>query len=170
MGESKRRARLDPNYGQIPNLSTTALKDKHSESVLEELFSHFNLELRQLITAQSFPDNYAEVSDRISDWLHHRLLSYRPEDRTYIAQFIFDLISEIENKSVTDQYGRQNYISPIMVCCFLKATKHYFDPESLANFKYILDQSFEQLQQSSSVDLFTQSIIQDMQHQLAQTI
>lgn len=170
MGESKRRARLDPNYGKIPHLSTTALKDRHSESVLEELFSHFNLELRQLITAKSFPAHYSEVSDRISDWLHHRLLSYRPEDRTYIAQFIFGLISQLEDESVIDQYGRQNYISPILLCCFLKATKHYFEPESLADLKHRLDQSFEQLQQSSSVDLFTQSIIQDMQHQLTPTV
>ena len=166
MGEAKRRAQLDPNFGKVPHLSTTALKDRQAELVLEQLFTRFSVELKKLITAQSFPDNYSQVSDQITNWLHHRLLKYYPSDRQYIAQFIFRLMTHLSSESVVDQSGTQNEVSLVLFCCFLKATKNYLAPEALSNLAAKLDRSFAQRRTESPLSIFEESIYQELQQQL----
>jgi hypothetical protein len=85
MGEVKRRSKFDPNYGKIFDLSSTSAKIQHSELVVDQLFTTFSSEFKTLISAQAFPNTYQSICDRISDWLHQRLLQYRPSDLLYIA-------------------------------------------------------------------------------------
>ncbi len=169
MGEAKRRALLDPNFGKVPHLSTTVLKDRQAELVLDELFTRFPVELKELVTAQSFPDNYSQVSDQISNWLNHRLLKYYPSDRQYIAQYVIGSITYLSCESVVEQSGRKNEVSLVFFCCFLKATKNYLPPETLRDLAARLDRSFAQRRTKSPLSIFEESIYQELQQQLTPT-
>ncbi|MGL5833218.1 MAG: hypothetical protein ACRC1Z_08295, partial [Waterburya sp.] len=123
MGEAKRRQQKDPNYGKIPNLSTTSAKLRNSELVVEELFTHFATDLKKLIIAQSFPDDYSQITTHITHWLNNRLERYHESDRAYIAQFILGLIANLDNQSVIDKYQHHHQISPILLASIFQATK-----------------------------------------------
>jgi hypothetical protein len=130
MGEAKRRQQKDPNYGKLPSLSTTSAKSRHSELVIEELFTRFAPDLKKLITAQSFPDDYSQITTNITHWLHHRLQQYRQSDRAYIAQFIFALIAQLDDQLVVDKYQNSHSVSPILLASIFQATKSYFSDEA----------------------------------------
>ena len=169
MGEAKRRALLDPNFGKVPHLSTTTIKERHAEEVLDELFTCFPVELKELITAQSFPDNYSHITEQISNWLNHRLLKYYPTDRQYIAQYVIGSITYLICESVVDRGGTQNEVSLVFFCCFFKATKNHLPPESLRNLAAKLDSYFVQRRTEYPLSIFEESIYQELQQQLTPT-
>jgi hypothetical protein len=127
MGEAKRRRQLDPNYGKIHRLSNDAVKTQQAELVIKELFTYFSVELKTLMIATSFPNNYLEFTERVKRWLTLRLSRYTPQDRSCIAQFIFALITNLEDGIITDSYDREHPVSPLIICCFLRVTKNYND-------------------------------------------
>ena len=63
MGEAKRRSQSDPNYSKVFNLSSAAARERHSQLILEQLFTDCRAESRTLISAKTFPDNYQSM-----DW------------------------------------------------------------------------------------------------------
>lgn len=149
MGEAKRRSQSDPNYGQFFNLYSTAAKIQHSELVVNELFILFASELKILIRAKAFPDDYQQMCDRITHWLHQRLLRYRPEDRQYIAQFVLGVIAQLDDYSVVDQYQQKDEVSPVLLCCVFQATKSYFSDEALSKMELRLQKTLDRALPSS---------------------
>lgn len=164
MGEAKRRSKSDPNYGKFFDLSSASAKQKHSELVLQELFTFFSSELKILMSAKTFPAQYPSICERISSWFEQRLLPYRPGDREYIAQFILGLAVTLgEEFSLKDHFGRQDDISLALFHCLFQATKHYLNQDALINLKLRLQDALEHLEDHDSNQLFTQSLLEQIQ-------
>ena len=163
MGESKRRKQLDPSYGKVYHLPNDTLKAQQAERVVTEMFACFSEDLKQLMIATSFPDHYSQTTERIQHWFNLRLSQYAPDDRCFIAQYIFTLISHLEDAMVTDGYNRQHPVSPLIICCFLKVTKNYFEPDTLLYLKQKLQRDFPQLSPQQKGDSLSQSFIDEIQ-------
>ena len=159
MGEAKRRKKLDSTYGKFLNLSSTA-KEKHSESVLEELFTTFGSELKTLILAQTLPDNFQSICERMTDWFQHKLLRYRPLDRDYILKFILNMSATLgEEFTVKEKSSNQESdVSPILFFCIFQATRNCLTDEALLELKSRLENTLKEfpLLQESTPSLLEQ--------------
>lgn len=112
MGEAKRRSQSDPNYGKLFNLSSDAAKARHSQLFVEQLFTDCRTESRALISAQTFPDDYQLICDRLSGWFEQKLLQYRPQDREYLAQYTLGIAATIGDEFVHQKpFGQHDEIS-----------------------------------------------------------
>ena len=145
MGEAKRRKQLDPNYGRVYSLSNKALKLQEAERILTELFESFSKELKQLMIAVDFPDNYSQTTESIKDCFELRVSKYTHDDRCFIARFIFGLMCHLEETLVADDYNREYPVSPIIICCFLEVTKQYLEPDALSSLKNNFQREYGQL-------------------------
>ena len=111
MGESKRRKQLDSNYGTIPLLSSKSQPEKHVNSIIESLSVKFETEIKAIASAESIPDNYMPIKQRINRWLEGILEPYRESDRTLIASSIMACYAQIANEYET---------SPLLIKCFFE--------------------------------------------------
>lgn len=164
MGEAKRRSQLDPNYGQFFNLSSVATKNQHSQLVIGELFAAFVPEFKILIRAKTFPDDYQQICTRVTNWIECRLLRYRQEDRTHIAQFILGMIAQLDDYLVIDQYQQKDEVSPVLLCCLFQATKSYFSDEDLSKMKLRLRKLLDQFTHHHETQFFGQSLLEQIQY------
>jgi hypothetical protein len=64
MGEAKRRKKLDSIYGQIPSLTSVNQKQKHVDLILDQLFSQFDTELKQIAKAESMIELMIVISKK----------------------------------------------------------------------------------------------------------
>ena len=163
MGEAKRRAKIDSNYGKLNNLCTTALKEKQAELVLQELFANFPEQIHKLLTAQCFPEDYSEICGKIGHWLQERLAVYYPEDREYIVRFTVNLIY-ILGREYSIRHGHKYVeVSPVFICCFFRVAKNYFVPEELKKLAKSIETYFAEEHKDSAPTAFEQSIYEEMQ-------
>lgn len=164
MGEAKRRSKSDPNYGKFFALSSAAAKAKHSELIVDELFTVFDSEFKTLISAKTFPDDYQSICDRLASWFEQKLLQYRRQDRDYIVQFVLGMAAKIGDEFVLEQqFGRHDTISPALFCCLFLATKSYLDDDALVQFQAILKQALKKLNRDDSTQLFAISLLEQTQ-------
>ena len=164
MGEAKRRSKNDPNYGKLFDLSSAAAKARHSELVVDELFTLFHSEFKTLISAKTIPDNYQSICDRTKDWFGKRLLNYRPRDREYIVQFVLGMAAKIGDEFVLErEFGQHGTISPALFCCLFQATKNYLHDDALLQFQAILKKALEKLDPDDSTQLFAVSLLEQIQ-------
>ena len=89
MGEASRRKKLDPNYGQVPSLSTPSMKEKHSGEIFLELMKQFPQAFTHLFKTRDVPENYQTVTEEVRLWLNNQLLIYREADRADLAKLLF---------------------------------------------------------------------------------
>ena len=76
MGAASRRKKLDPNYGKVISLPTPSLKYKHLDKISQEFLKQFDQELDELLEAETVPENYQTIKEKVRLWLHNRLLVY----------------------------------------------------------------------------------------------
>ena len=156
MGAAARRKKLDPNYGKVTSLSTPDLKHKHSEIIFEELTEHFKVELAPLFHAKTVPDNYQTVTEEIRSWLHDKLLTYREQDRVYLAKYVFFMLVEIEERVS---------FSPVVISCIFKAVKDYFTPNELQSLLNRFDRELPTTQ-SDAIDPCEQFAYEDISQEI----
>ncbi len=136
MGEAKRRKQLDSNYGKIHFLATPAEKDKHIKKIIHELFSQFKSELTELITAETIPENYDAIQEKLAAWLSHKLSDYHPCDRTAIANALILYCGEM-----SAEYD----CSPVLFMCFVDMTSPHLPEEERQKITKILENLTAQL-------------------------
>lgn len=130
MGEAKRRKKLDPSYGQVHSLKNLKQREKHFDSLLEELFNQFKPELRKLILAEYIPDDYLQIKENISLWLETKLSGYRSEDKTMFANSLLLFGGEINLELDS---------SPILFMCFMEVIKPYLSEEEWSAIDRLAD-------------------------------
>ncbi|MGF1539139.1 MAG: hypothetical protein ACFCU5_01600 [Pleurocapsa sp.] len=130
MGEAKRRKQLDPGYGATHFLATPAERDKHIKKIIHELFSQFKSELTELITAETIPDNYEEIQEKLAAWLSQRLSDYRSGDRAAIANALILYCGEL-----SAEYD----CSPVLFMCFVDMTNSHLPAEERQKIAQILE-------------------------------
>lgn len=160
MGEAKRRQKLDPNYGKIFDLSSAAAKERHSQLIVEQLFTDCRIESVTLISAKTFPDNYQSICDRLAFWFEQKLLQYRPQDRKYIAQYVLGIAATIGDEFVQERpFGQQDDISLAFFCCIFQAIRNHLEPSGLNKLQLNFQKKLEQLSPNNPVRPFLQSVL-----------
>lgn len=163
MGEAKRRSKSDPNYGKVFDLSSAAAKERHSQLVIEQLFTDCRHDLNTLLRAQTFPDNYFDICDRINSWFEHKLLQYRPQDHQYIAQYTLGMAATICDEFVQDKpFSQEDDLSFAFFCCIFQAIKHYLEPSSLNQIKHRFEIKLKQLSPNEPTRPFLESLLEQM--------
>ncbi len=134
MGEAARRKKLDSSYGKISRLSTNIMKFEEAEKIIEELFKEFKLTISKFMRAQSIPENYQSDSDKIQQWVDKKLLKYHEQDRSILAGAIFSLIVSLASDDLVDEFGNSIKGTPLLLMCFVKIFKNYFNREKSQQF------------------------------------
>ena len=141
MGAASRRQKLDPNYGQVISLPTPSLKYKHLDKISQEFLKQFDQELDELLEAETVPENYQTIKEKVRLWLHNRLLVYSQADRAALAKLLFSIIVKIQE---------DNSFNPLLISCIFKAVKEYLNPRDLQG---LLDSLYEDIKTESQSDI-----------------
>lgn len=161
MGESNRRAKLNPNYGKLFDLSSYASKEQHCESVSLDFFNVFSSEFKTFAKAKVVPDNFQFICDHSSVWLEQRLQPYAPPDRTCIAEFILTVASQYGSSNFNEQFRNQEYpVSPVVFCWISQVTKNYFTEEVLLDWNLRLHKACEKLSSQGETPSLVKSLLQ----------
>ncbi len=129
MGESKRRQQLDPSYGKTPLLTSQNQKEKHVNAIIDSLTTKFESEIKAIASAQSIPDNYLEIKQKIHSWLERVLEPYRESDRTLIASSMMACYAQIANEYET---------SPLLIKCFFEILEPLLPEKNRAQIKKVI--------------------------------
>ncbi|AFZ35937.1 hypothetical protein Sta7437_2398 [Stanieria cyanosphaera PCC 7437] len=129
MGEAKRRKQSDPSYGKLPLLTSERQKEKHFEQLLDELFSTFDNEIKQLAKADSITEEYDRIKDQLSTWFADKLNNYRNSDRSLIATSLVSFWAEMI---------QQNRTSPVLLKCMSEVLLPFLPPEQITSLLQII--------------------------------
>ncbi len=157
MGEASRRKKLDPNYGKVISLSTRSMKYKHLGEICLEFIEQFQVELTELMMAETVPENYQTVKEEVRLWFFEQLLTYREADRASLAKSLFFIIVGIH---------KNDLFNPLLISCIFKAVKEYLTPLEL---QVLLDGLYEDLSRESPSDLtapFAQLAFEEMAQEI----
>lgn len=129
MGEAKRRKQFDPSYGKLPLLTSEGQKEKHFAQLLDELFSKFDSEIKQLAEADSINEDYDRIKEELATWLSNRLNQYRNSDRSLLATSLISFWAEMI---------QQNQTSPVLLKCMSEVLLPFLPPEQITPLLQII--------------------------------
>jgi hypothetical protein len=129
MGEAKRRKQFDPSYGKLPLLTSEGQKEKHFAQLLDDLFSKFDREIKQLAEADSINQDYDHIKEELTTWLSNRLNQYRNSDRSLIAISLVSFWAEII---------QENQTSPILLKCMSEVLLPFLPPEQITSLLQVI--------------------------------
>lgn len=129
MGEAKRRKQFDPSYGKLPLLTTVKQREKYFSQLLDELFSRFDPQIKQLAEADYLIEDYDRIKTELATWLNSKLSSYRTSDRSIMATSLVSFWAEMISEYQT---------SPLLLKCMSEVLLPFLPPEQIASLLQVI--------------------------------